>query len=219
VKVYFIPGLGADKSVFRNIRLPQHFQPVYIEWIQPQKAESLTSYAGRLGQQIDNGETFILAGLSFGGMLAVELAKISKPVFLVLISSIGASNELPGYYRVASRFRLQDFLPVSFFKSAALIKRLFTAETPEEKNMLRKMIHDADPAYIHWALNAILNWKSETLPANYIHIHGAGDELLPLKYTHATHVLKGGGHLMVMNRAQEINAILEDTLAQFVVRT
>jgi pimeloyl-ACP methyl ester carboxylesterase len=215
VKVYFIPGLGADKRVFKNIQLPEGFQPFYLDWIPPCKQESLSSYALRMAEQIPaDNDDFALVGLSFGGMLAVEIARIKHPCRLVLLSSIASSEELPGYYRFASRFKLQDLVPVSFFKSAAILKRLFTAETPEEKDMLRQMIRDVEPSFIHWALNAILQWESTTLPENYIHIHGTGDELIPLKYTHASHIIKRGGHLMVMNRAEEINTILCKVLDQ-----
>ena len=75
MKAYFIPGLAADKRVFRHIQLPGNFTPVFLEWIAPIKDETLPQYAYRLAEQIEINEPFIIIGLSFGGMLAVEIAK------------------------------------------------------------------------------------------------------------------------------------------------
>jgi pimeloyl-ACP methyl ester carboxylesterase len=78
----------------------------------------------------------------------------------------------------------------------------------EDREMLRNMIRHSDPQFIRWAIRAVLHWRHTPVPQNIFHIHGTNDEILPLRYTHPTHLLKGGGHLMVMNRAKEINAIL-----------
>ncbi|MBI1343404.1 MAG: alpha/beta hydrolase [Terrimonas sp.] len=219
MKVYFIPGLGADRRVFKHIRLPNGFDPVYLEWLVPEKKESLKHYASRLSESIDDREDFVLCGLSFGGMLASEISMYKKPALLVLISSIPVSSQLPGYYRKAAAIGLHKIIPVSFFKSAALIKRIFTTETEAEKKMLREMIREVDPAFIDWALQAILDWKKEEWPTHYIHIHGASDELLPVRYTKPTHILQKAGHLAVLNQAAGINAILSAQFQGLVVNT
>ena len=99
MKAYFIPGLGADCRVFKNIKLPDSFIRINLEWIHPVEEESLESYALRMGEKIDASEPFILIGLSFGGMLAIEISKIKPPVELVLISTIHISDELPILYK------------------------------------------------------------------------------------------------------------------------
>ena len=53
MKVYFISGLAADKRIFKNLRLPEGFEPVYLDWISPLKDESLRDYALRLAKKID----------------------------------------------------------------------------------------------------------------------------------------------------------------------
>ena len=47
MKVYFLSGLGADKTVFQFLDL-DFCEPVFIEWIPPHKNESLPDYALRL---------------------------------------------------------------------------------------------------------------------------------------------------------------------------
>ena len=212
MKVYFISGLAADSRVFKNIRLPQHCEAVFLEWIDPLPKESLTAYAIRLAEGIDTSEVFAIVGLSMGGMISAEIARRYKPVVTVLISSIPHSKQLPFYFKAAGALRLHKMLPVSLVKSAASIKRVFTSESEEDKTILRNIIRESDSRFIYWAMDAILKWRSEDMQQPYIHIHGTKDEVLPIRFTKPTHIIPKAGHLMVMNRAREINAILNNVL-------
>ncbi len=212
MKVYFISGLAADSRVFKHIQLPKYCTPVFLEWIAPLKNESLQSYSMRMAAAIDKNEPFAIIGLSMGGMIATEMAKQLNPVVTVLISSIPCSKELPFYFKAARTLRLHRIVPVSLVKSAAIAKRAFTTETPEDKDILRAIIRDSDSRFIYWAMDAILKWNSDGLRSSYIHIHGTKDEVLPMRFTKPTHIINKGGHLMVMNRAREINSILQDVL-------
>ncbi len=219
MNVYFISGLAADRGVFKHLRLPQGFEAVYLDWLQPFKNESLEAYAIRLAEKIDNQKPFIIVGLSLGGMLAAEISKHFNPENVIIISSIPSAKHLPTYFKLAGKLKLHKILPVSVIKSAALIKRIFTSETPEDKIYLRRTIRTSDPVFIKWAINAVLNWKTQTLPQKYIHIHGTGDEIFPVKISKPTHIVKGGGHLMIMNRSEEINHILNSLLVTHLTKS
>lgn len=212
MKVYFISGLGADRSIFKHIQLPSHCQPVYLDWIPPFKNESLADYALRMAERIDPSEDFSLVGLSMGGMISVEIARHLKPLHTILISSISASRQLPKYYRYLGALKLHKHIPVSLLQNGAILKRLFTFEAAEDKKMLKGMIRRTDVGFIRWGLEAILKWKSGAPHGEIIHIHGTHDEILPRRFTRPTHLISKGGHLMVMNRAGEINRILAKVL-------
>jgi pimeloyl-ACP methyl ester carboxylesterase len=212
VKVYFISGLAADRRVFKNIRLPEAFEPIYLDWIPPLKDESLQAYALRLGEKINRREEFILVGLSMGGMIAVEIANHYRVKKTIIISSVPASTQLPFYFRIAARMYLQHLVSIRLVKIAAIAKRLFTTETKEDKELLKSIIRESDAAFIRWALNAILKWKNDSIPTGLIHIHGTSDEILLIRYTKPTHIIKRAGHLLVMNRADEVNQILNTIL-------
>jgi len=212
MKVYFVSGLAADSRVFKNIQLPAHCTPVFLEWITPLKNESLKNYALRLAEGIDVSEPFAIIGLSMGGMITAEISRRYKPAFTILISSVPCSKELPFYFKAAGALRLHKMVPVSFVKSAAKFKRVFTTESNEDKVILRNIIQDSDSKFIYWAMDAILKWRSEDLPSSYTHIHGTKDEILPVRFTKPTHIISKAGHLMVMNRAEEVNAILKEVL-------
>ena len=209
--VYFISGLGAGKKAFQNVNLPAGYQAVYLDWITPVKNESLSEYARRFSELI-NEEKFILIGLSFGGMMASEIAKIKTPERVIIISSIAESGELPWYYRSAGKLNLHNLVPMNLLKGASILKRLFTAETREIKAVLNEYARTADPFLVRWSLNAMLKWEHKGKLPCVVQLHGTADRLLPLKYTHPDFKIKKGGHLMVLNRSSEINKILEGIL-------
>ncbi len=209
MKVYFISGLAADSRVFKNIRLPEGYEIVHLDWIQPHAHETLNEYALRMAERIDMQHPFALLGLSFGGMLVTEIAKKYASVRTILISSVPSYGQLPWYFHVSGRLGLHKLIPVALVKKAALMKRLFMVETDEDKQMLKLLIKDSDNHFIYWAMDAILRWRGKDTPFNYIHIHGTRDEVLPVRFTAPTHLISKAGHLMVMNRAEELNRIIE----------
>ncbi|HEX6430497.1 MAG TPA: alpha/beta hydrolase [Niastella sp.] len=214
MKVYFISGLAADKRVFRHIQLPAGCEAVYLDWISPEKEESLPSYALRLAASINREEPFALVGLSFGGMLATEIAKQYKPVVTVLISSVPVSAQLPGYFRIAGKMGLHKIVPISLLKSSAATKRFFSRELMEDKKLLWQIINESDTGLIRWSMHAILNWQNETIPHPVWHIHGTRDEVLPVRYTHPTHTIPKEGHMLVMTSPQIVNEFLAKALTE-----
>lgn len=212
MKIYFIAGLGADSRVFKNIQLPPDCEPVYLNWIKPHLNESLSNYALRLSVGIDTSQPFALIGLSLGGMIAVEIAKHCPPQSIILISSISCIQCLPKYFLFGGVLGLHKIIPVALFRQASFLKRFFSAETSEDKQLLREMIRDCDTSFLRWGLQAILTWKNKNSPEGLVHIHGSADLILPKRFSNATHIIARGGHLMVMNRANEINVILKEVL-------
>jgi pimeloyl-ACP methyl ester carboxylesterase len=210
MNIYFIPGLGADKKIFRSIRVPQGNKAYYIEWIKPLKNETLQSYSYRLAEQMDTSQPYVIVGLSFGGMLATEIVNRYPLGKMIILSSVPSSGDLPFYYRIAGKINMQKVIPISLMKSAALMKRLFTAETAEQKAYLRMAIREVDTSFIRWALDAIVKWRGKVANADYVHIHGSRDAILPIRFCKPTHILKGGGHLVILTRNNEISEIIKD---------
>src|SRR5919198_557839 len=93
MEVFFLSGLGADKTVFQFLDL-SYCQPVFIDWLPPEKNEPLQEYALRLKDKFIPDDAMIV-GLSFGGMLATEIAKQYPSVKPTLISSAKTKSELP----------------------------------------------------------------------------------------------------------------------------
>jgi esterase/lipase len=214
MKVYFISGLAADNRVFKFIKLPAGFEAVYLDWIKPVDGENLREYAIRLGSKIDISEPFYLVGLSMGGMMASEICCQLSPVKTILISSVPLREEFPPYTKAVKYLKLHKIIPARVFKSASIMKRIFTKETPEVKKILKEVIRASDENFIRWSLDAIVNWDNKEKNEKIVQIHGSRDELLPLKYTKPDYVIKNGTHLMVLSKANEISDILKKILVE-----
>ncbi|MBB5645518.1 alpha/beta fold hydrolase [Pedobacter cryoconitis] len=208
--VYFISGLGADRRAFRKLIFPPDFELIHLEWISPHPNESLADYAARLALSIDTSVPFYLVGLSFGGMLATEIAKELNPVHTFLISSTTSFKGLPWYYRAAGKLRLQKLVPVSLLKKGNGIGlKLLGAKTPEEITLLKQLVTASDPYFMKWALTCILEWRNTERPVNLTHIHGTADNILPFRFTTKPDIIiKGGGHFMVYANATAIIKII-----------
>ncbi|WP_336514612.1 alpha/beta hydrolase [Pollutibacter soli] len=214
MKAYLIGGLAADERVFRHIRFPDNYEPVFLNWIVPEKNESLVSYARRMAGQMDTSVNFILVGVSFGGMLAVEISRLFPSDKTILIASVPEHKQLPGYFRWMYKAGLPRFVPISLIKNGVMFRRLFTAETNEDKDIIRSMVRNADPGFIRWAMIAALEWEAVSESSNYVHIHGTDDFVFPHRYTKPSHTIIKGGHLMVMDRADDINSIIAEVLLE-----
>lgn len=218
ISIYFISGLGADRRAFRKFVFPENFKLIHLDWIAPETNESLESYAARLALNIDSSTPFYLVGLSFGGMLATEIAKKLNPLHTFLISSTPTFKELPWYYRMAGTFSLQKLVPTGLLKksnSAGL--KFLGAKSEDERRLLRQLVIDSDPYFVKWALTCILTWRNTERPLQMTHIHGTADHILPIRFTAKTdYIIKGGGHFIVYANAEEITEMIKShiTLAE-----
>lgn len=205
---YFISGIGADYRMFTHIRPPEGYQVAYIHWIPPRKDESLGAYAFRLIDQIDTSEPFVLIGLSLGGIMAVEMAKRIAPQSTIIISSIPLSSHLPPYFRVAGKLGLGKVVPPALLKAATSIKHFLTMKTPDNRKIIQSVIWSGDDEFIHWALNAVLEWNNTEIPSPLYHVHGTRDEVFPIGFTHPTHIIPKAGHMFLLSQPEEINNLL-----------
>jgi pimeloyl-ACP methyl ester carboxylesterase len=207
-KVYFISGLGADKRAFSFLDL-SFCEPVFIEWIKPQEKESLKDYALRLKNQITDPHPTII-GVSFGGMLATEIAKSDPSVKAIIIASNKTKNEFPKIFLAGKYIPAYKWVPPSLLKKATLIRnKFFGPKGEKQKQIFREILNDADTDFSKWAIYSILHWDNAEIPANLTHIHGTSDRLLPYRLVKADFTIKGGSHLMVMNQHDDISALLK----------
>src|SRR5262245_12121006 len=94
-----LPGIGTDARLFalQKMAFPQLVVP---EWIEPRWNESLPDYAQRMAAEIDPGGPCYIGGVSFGGMIALEMTKHLPARACFLISTIRSARELPFWARL-----------------------------------------------------------------------------------------------------------------------
>ena len=196
--LYKIGGLGADERVFDNLIIET--ANVSIKWIKPNINEPLEEYVLRLSDQIDKNQDYGILGVSFGGIIALELNKILEPNFLILVSSVSCSNELPFRYGRNLFSKLIEFFPKRLIKPPSFIMHyMFSAV---DKHLLDRIVKDT------WALRCILQWDGNDLNVNYLRIHGTSDRLIPLSGDAIK--IRNGGHFMVVDKANEISKIINE---------
>jgi esterase/lipase len=209
--IYFISGLGADERVFDFLRLDNSIRKHFIKWQKPEPYESIETYAKRLSQQIDQSKNFALTGLSFGGMIAVEMTKYIKPSKIIIISSARDKNAISALYKLAGKLRLHEITPGFILKSYNFISRYFFGiESKEDKELFKNILKDTDLYFLRWALGEIIRWKNQRVISGLIQIHGTKDRII--KYRQANYTIEGGGHFMIVNKAGEISEIINSLL-------
>ncbi len=209
--IYCISGLGADQRIFSRLKIPG-INLLPVPWLKPERFESIGSYAARLKAQIPAAKPVIM-GVSFGGMMAVEIAKLFTSCTVILVSSIGDCRQLPAWMRFCGLLHLDVLLPrwrrISFWPGVSLPERYFMGvESDDDAALVRHFKFEADPRFLKWAVNKVLNWKNEWQPAALFHVHGGRDRMFPLRRVQPTQIVADGGHLMIYNRSQAMSEIL-----------
>jgi len=211
--VYFISGQAADEKIFENLSLPSNITIRHVHWIEPLPKEDMLHYCNRLSEQIDTSDTIVLVGVSFGGIVSIELNKIIHPKEVIIISSIATKHELRPIFKLVKLLKLQKIVPPQIYKLySPILNWYFGATTPREKELMRLYVKSATKNFMKWATNEILNWKNETRPSNFFHIHGTRDRIFPHRRTNADIKIKNGSHLMIHNHSEEISKLLSDKI-------
>jgi pimeloyl-ACP methyl ester carboxylesterase len=210
-KIYCISGLGADYRLFGNLSIPG-YALVPLPWVPHTEKDTIPSYAMKMAQQIPGKDPIIL-GLSFGGMLATEIAKQMPESKAILVS--GAKTRAEVGFNSTLLQRLHSAIPASWLpRPPAIIFYYLGATSAEEKTLLKDIIDHTDLAFLKWSIGAILTWNGTSAPGNILQLHGTADRVLVPANVKPDHWIKDGSHIMIYNRAEEIGKLIADYLAR-----
>ena len=210
-KIYIFSGLGADERVFQKLDF-SGLDVTFVNWIIPLEKESIEQYATRLLDQIPSKNPIVI-GLSFGGIMAVEIAKQIETKKIILIASAKTKDEIPFYFRLIGKLNIHKILPASLLKSSNfVINWFFGTSTLEDKQLLKQILVDTNPIFLKWALDKVAKWKNVDQLKDIFHIHGDRDRILPLQFVKADKIVKKGVHLMTLDKAEELTRILRKEL-------
>ena len=212
-----LSGMGADERVFRsqsgqfdNLRLPG--------WIEPQPGDDLPRYAQRLADHVNPGGPCFVGGVSLGGMIAIEMARHLDCRGCFLIASVRSPRELPWRARAMKPIAVVlppgcGGVPTTAAKIALATVGRFLG--PVSRSLLRQLA-DADRRFLRWASMALLRWKphEDSLTVPVRQIHGDRDHVLPHTLTTPDRLVRGGGHILPMTHAKEVNDFLRQGMAE-----
>lgn len=210
-----LPGIGTDARLFtlQRMEFPQLVVP---EWISPQRGESLEGYAARLAETIEVRQPCLVGGVSFGGMVALELTRHLPAVGCALIASVKSSRELP--FTLRGLGPLVSLLPqrcdglVAWFGS--VLKVTVGRFLPPRGRMLCEHLSRVRSHLVPWAWRAALRWRPRgDWPCPVFHLHGERDPIFPVRRTSPTQIVPGGGHLLPVTHPFVVNEFLRECLA------
>ena len=206
IHVYFMPGMAANSSIFEHIQLPDNdFKMHFLEWIIPTKRESLVSYARRMVLKIEYPNV-VLIGVSFGGVLVQEMSKQINLRKLIIISSVKSKYELPRKMNIAKATKAYKLLPTQFVSNIeALAKYAFGDSIKKRVELYQKYLSVSNKYYLNWAIQNMVCWEQEIVIPEIIHIHGDNDSVFPIKNISNCIIIKGGTHIMIINKYKWFN--------------
>lgn len=212
-KIYCISGMGCDHRVFKRLRI-RGYELVPLPWVPYSDDDDLPAYAARMAAAIINEKDVILLGLSFGGMLAVEISKLMALKKVILVSSAKTHNELPEPGKLARFIVRRRLIPPFFFSVPNRSLMAIRGIVPIRESISQNSFTAINGKFMQWALKVIMDWRNTEYPECIAHIHGTMDVVILPGNVNATYKVKGGTHLLVYSKAREVGNIIEGILRQ-----
>ncbi|WP_019949247.1 alpha/beta hydrolase [Hymenobacter aerophilus] len=206
---YLIPGLGADERVFQRLQPLLRGLSEVLPWLPPDSIdEPLAHYAARMAAAIPADATGWLVGVSFGGMVALEMQRLRPGLRVALISSLPDAPSLPLLLRLVRASGLYRLVPPQWLKLFPRAGQLyFGVRNGADYRLFKAILHDMEPRYTRWAISSLLHWNS-TGVAPAVQLLGTRDRVFPPGNRAIDYRIQGGGHFMVLSHAAEIARIL-----------
>ena len=206
IPVYFMPGLAASSSIFERISLPSEmFEMILLEWEIPIANESLKEYAKRISLKIDKKNP-VLIGVSFGGILVQEISEFIEVRKVIIISSVKSNMEFPRRMKIAKTTKAYKLIPTKLILNVEnLAKFSFGDKVNQRLKLYEKFLSVRDKSYLDWAIEQIVLWNRTVADPKVIHINGDTDDVFPIKYIKNCTIIKGGTHIMILNKFKWLN--------------
>ena len=216
--VYLMPGLAASALIFERLALPKDaFEIFLLEWEIPLENESLKDYAKRIADKIKH-QNPVLIGVSFGGILVQEMAKHIPVRKTIIISSVKSNNEFPLRLKLAKTTKAYKLLPMHLVMNIeTLAKFSFGEKANQRLKLYIKYLAIRDIGYLNWAVEQVVLWDRTEVDENVIQIHGDGDDVFPIKNIKDCIVVKGGTHIMILNKYKWLNENLPRIISEGII--
>jgi len=207
IPVYFMPGLAASSTIFEYIALPEdQFEMVLLDWFLPENKETLQQYALRMTKQIKH-ENPVLIGVSFGGILVQEMSTLIPTRKTIIVSSVKSNKEFPARMLLAKKTMAYKLIPTSLVANIETLVRYAFGENIVAKRikLYEKYLSMRDKSYLDWSIENVILWSRTKPDENVVHIHGDKDGVFPIDKIKNCIVIKGGTHIMIINKFKWFN--------------
>ncbi len=216
----FFPGLGANYRLLNH--QASHFANFIIpKWIPHVPEESLESYCQRWAEKLRFPAPFYLGGVSFGGMVALELSKYLNPEGIFLISSCRSKEAIGETFRAQEKLgrSVPDALIKPFLETVGLgILSKKEKLAPPEIDNLKKMVFEIDVPFFKWSSMAAATWThgagSVKVNAPVHQIHGKKDWVIKLREGDPDTLIEEGKHLIHITHADIVNSYINHIITR-----
>ena len=97
-------------------------------------------------------------------------------------------------------------LPTQLVSNIDLLTKYAFGETIKKRvDLYKKYLSVDDKTYLDWAIKQIVCWKQEEPNREAIYIHGDKDVIFPHSCVGDCIVVKGGTHIMIINKYKWFN--------------
>jgi pimeloyl-ACP methyl ester carboxylesterase len=218
-QVYMMPGMAANPSIFENIKLDaSQFEIHWLSWKIPHQDESIQDYAQRMCKEIKH-EKPTLIGVSFGGVLVQEMAKLIQVRRLIIISSVKQTSEIPSHMQLARETGVYKYLPFGLLNYIQQIEKLPVGNMIRKRlKLYEEYLSVNDKVYLDWAVKQMVCWNQYDSIKDIIHIHGDQDKVFPIKNIDQCITVKDGTHLMILNRFRWFNENLPQLIKEGLLK-
>jgi pimeloyl-ACP methyl ester carboxylesterase len=207
IPVYFVPGMAASPLIFEYIKLPEdRFEMFFLEWMMPNDGETLKQYSARMAEGIKHDNP-VLIGVSLGGLVVQEMADVIKTRKVIIISSAKCNKEFPRRMKFAKRTKIYKTFPTRMIQNVDAVRKLFPGNNVLNRrlDLYEKYLAVRDKKYLDWAFKVVIEWDREVPNPDVVHIHGDADGVFPVRYIKNYVPVKGGTHIMIINRFSWMN--------------
>ena len=226
-RLILLPGLGSTPEVFYHQRKAFGDRLETPAFIPHEPNESVAAYAQRWAKQLskpNDDRPLFIGGVSFGGMLAQEMATHlnPKPRAVLLISTTREPDKVTGIMQLAEL--LGRYVPNgSVNKAMSLLILAFAMRDgldDDDKARLMQAGREVEPAMAKWASGAAVGWPGFKPPSNYppVHqIHAKRDWIIKAPSDDVPNVerVEGHNHLLHMTHPKTVNRFLFEHVLKY----
>jgi hypothetical protein len=134
------------------------------------------------------------------------MAKYVNARKVIIISSVKSNAEFPRRLKIAKTTKAYKLIPMKLIANIeSLGKFSFGEKVNQRLKLYEKFLSVRDIGYLNWAVEQVILWNRTVVDEKVIHIHGDTDDVFPIKYIKDCIVVKGGTHIMILNKYKWLN--------------